>query len=120
MVLIDTGPIVALVDKADKTHKKAIAIFRTFQTSPLTTWACLTEAFYFVGEACGWRGQKALLELLTRGAIRVHSQTYKEIDRISELMEQYHDNPMDFADASLVTIAELRGAKRIFTIDSGF
>jgi uncharacterized protein len=120
MVLIDTGPLVALVDKADKTHKKAASIFRSFKTPPLTTWACLTEAFYVIGEGCGWRGQKTLLELLTRGAIRIHSQNDTEVHRISELMEQYHDNPMDFADASLVTLAELRGVKKIFTLDSDF
>jgi predicted nucleic acid-binding protein len=71
MILIDTGPLVALVDKADKTHKKASSIFRSFKTPPLTTWACLTKAFYFIGEGCGWRGRKTLLGLLTRGSIRI-------------------------------------------------
>lgn len=120
MVIIDTGPLVALIDKADKTHNKAVFIFRSFKTPPVTTFACLTEAFYFIGKINGWNAQKTLLRLLTRGAIQIHSNSDTDLDRISELMEQYHDNPMDFADASLVALAEERGINSIFTIDSGF
>ena len=39
---------------------------------------------------------------------------------MQKLMEQYRDRPMDFADASLVSAAETRNDKRIFTIDSDF
>ncbi len=120
MVLIDAGPLIALIDKADPTHQNAVATFRSFKTPPLTTWPCLTEAFYFIGNCCGWPGQKALLSLLAKDALRVHAAAADELRRISELMEQYHDNPMDFADASLVTLAELQGLNKVFTIDSGF
>ncbi len=120
VTLIDTGPLVALVDKADKAHKKCFSIFRSLQTPPLTTWPCLTESLYLIGELRGWKGQKTLLELHTKGAIRAHSSSDDELNRISELMEQYQDTPMDFADASLVVLAEVTGGKRILTLDSDF
>jgi len=57
---------------------------------------------------------------LIRGVISVHQPEPNEWERALELMEQYSDTPMDFADASLVTLAELRGARRVLTLDSDF
>lgn len=86
----------------------------------LSTWACLTEAMYFLGEHCGWNGQLGLWRYLEKGALVLHSSDDDEWNRIRELMEQYQDTPMDLADASLVVLAEVSGIKRIFTLDSDF
>ena len=86
----------------------------------MTTWPCLTEALYLPDQLYGWKGQRVLLDFFTRGATHVHTSTTDELVRISELMEKYQDRPMDFADASLVALAESQGLKRIFTLDSDF
>jgi hypothetical protein len=96
------------------------AAFRSLKSPPLTTWPCLTEAFYLIGVKRGWNGRKKLLALLTTRAIRVHTPTDDELSRIGELMTQYKDTPMSFADASLVSLAEVTGAKGILTLDSDF
>lgn len=119
--LIDTGPLIALIDKSDQEkHQKCTAVFRSLKQPPLTTWACLTEAFYLLGQYRGWKGQSSLFGLIVSGAIHVHAPQDDELERISELMEKYYDRPMDFADASLVALAESQGLKRIFTLDSDF
>ena len=93
---------------------------QSFSAAPVTIWPCLTEAFYLIGKLCGWHGQRQLLALLARGAVRIQAPIEAEISRISELMEQYQDRPMDFADATLVVLAETAGVKRIFTLDDDF
>jgi uncharacterized protein len=121
VTLIDAGPLVALLDKGDKkAHKRCTAAFRSLKSPPLTTWPCLTEAFYLIGVKRGWNGRKKLLALLTTRAIRIHTPTDDELSRIGELMTQYKDTPMSFADASLVSLAEVTGAKGILTLDSDF
>jgi uncharacterized protein len=121
VTLIDTGPLVALIDKADQTHhQKCTAAFRALRSPILTTWPCLTEALYFLGDLRGWKGQAALWKLFSRGAILIHSPGDAEWKRVKELMEQYKDTPMDFADASLVVLAELRGVHRVLTLDRDF
>jgi hypothetical protein len=120
-MLINTGPLVALIDQSDQTkHQQCAAIFRSLAQSPLTTWPCLTEAFYLLNQYRGWKGQRALFGLITSGAVRVHAPYADEWQRLSELMEQYQDRPMDFADASLVCMAESLGITRIFTLDDDF
>lgn len=74
MTLIDTGPLVALVDKGDKeAHKNCTAIFRSLKTPPLTTWPCFTEALYFLGGVRGWDSQARLWRFVERGAILLHT-----------------------------------------------
>jgi predicted nucleic acid-binding protein len=121
VILIDAGPLVALIDKADKdNHKKCTSVFRSLRQPLVTTWPCLTEALHFVGDRRGWKGQASLWVLFTRGSIHLHTPNNNEWERVRELMEQYQDTPMDFADTSLVSLAEIRGLRHIFTLDSDF
>lgn len=121
MILIDTGPLVALIDRRNKElHDKSVVFIQSLSQPLLTTWPCLTEALYLLGQLSGWAGQEGLRDYLRRGVISVHQPEQNEWERVLELMEQYNDTPMDFADASLVSLAELRGVRRILTLDSDF
>ncbi len=121
MTLIDTGPMVALLDRGQgETHHKCKAAFKSATRPFLSTWPCLTEAMYFLRELREWEGQKALWTLIENDVIRIHPPNAEELKRIRELMEQYQDTPMDLADASLVSLAELRSLRRILTLDSDF
>ncbi len=46
--------------------------------------------------------------------------TVAEVDRMEVLMAQYQSVPMDLGDASLVAVAEGRGYRNLFTMDSDF
>lgn len=119
--LIDTGPLVALIDKGDReNHRKCTTVFRSFKTPPITTWPCLTEALYFLGGIHGWHSQATLWRFVERGALLLHNPQADEWRRVRALMEQYRDTPMDLADASLVSLAENTGLKRILTLDNDF
>lgn len=121
MTLVDTGPMVALLDKGQaEQHRKCVAVHQSITGPLLTTWPCMTEAMYFLGELRGWEGQKALWALIAKGAILIHSPQDDEWKRVSELMEKYQDTPMDLADGSLVALAEIKGLRKIFTLDSDF
>ena len=121
MTLVDTGPLVALIDKADaEMHRKCLSIARSLSGALLTTWPCFTEAMYLLGQIQGWNSQAALWRFVERGAVIFHTPSNGEWKRLRELMEKYQDTPMDFADASLVVLAEMTGRRKIFTFDSDF
>jgi len=86
----------------------------------LITWPVFTEAMYLLGDAGGWRAQRALWALLTRGDIEIVELAPDSVDRVRSLMEKYSDTPMSLAGATLVTVAEHLRLKRIFTLDSDF
>jgi predicted nucleic acid-binding protein len=113
--------MVALIDKGQtEQHQKCVAVQKSIKGPLITTWPCVTEAMYFLGELRGWEGQRALWRLVENRAILIHSPHDDEWKRISELMEQYKDTPMDLADGSLVALAEAKGLRRIITLDSDF
>ncbi len=105
MTLIDTAPMIALADKGQRTHPECRAAVAQLSGALLTTWACFTEALYFLHGLRGWQGQDALWQYVKAQEIFLHSPTEDEPLRAYELMKQYHDTPMDFADASLVVLA---------------
>ena len=121
MILTDTGPLVALLDADDPYHVECVAALHRLPLRPLlTTWVCLTEAMYLLGEVGGYRYQAALWNLRATGRLVLHTPTPAEIDRMAALMAQYRDTPMDLADASLVAVAEIRSMRRVFTVDTDF
>ena len=122
MILVDTGPLVALLDRNDPNHARCHAIAQNALASPmLTTLPCLTEAMYFVAKEGGHPpAQQRLWALQERGTLMVHPWSVPDMERMKTLMEKYRDAPMDFADASLVAAAEAVGVARVFTLDSHF
>ena len=72
---------------------------------------------YLLGRYTGAPGQAALWRLILRGDLIVEHPTQHDLGRMADLMSQYGDRPMDFADASLVAVAERLGLDRIVTLD---
>ncbi len=114
-VLVDTGPLVALMNKRDRHHQRFVEYLRSFSGQLVTTWPVLTEVTHQVPV----RKALDITALVKDGALHVG-----ELDgagaRIHELMKKYLDRPMDLADASLVWVAERKGIEQILTIDSDF
>ena len=120
MTLTDAGSLVALVDIGQPQNVRCRAVFSTLRLPLLTTWVAFGEAIYLLGRIGGWPLQRSLWHYVEVGTLVFHTTSAEELSRIRSLMEQYHDRPMDLADASLVAAAEARDDRRIFTIDSDF
>lgn len=120
MSLIDTGPIVAIFDAGQDAHRQCVEAYQRIEDPLVTTLPCFTEAMHFLSKLGGWPMQQALWQLWKRELLLIHHPNHSEYVRMSLLMERYRDTPMDFADASLVTAAELLGVSLIFTLDSDF
>jgi len=114
-VILDTGPLVALIDASEINHASCVGFLESFEGRLLTTEPVLTEAIYLLGSSL--KAQKACIEFILRGGAELVPQSGKSLARASELMEKYRDVPMDFADATLVVLAEEAGIDEIFTLD---
>jgi predicted nucleic acid-binding protein len=114
-VLVDAGPLVALLDQGDPEHEATVAAFKTLRDPLVTVWPAFTEAMYLLRGS--WRGQKALWSRLETDALGLASLDEGDAPRMRELMEKYRDLPMDLADAALVCVAERDALTHIFTLD---
>ncbi len=115
MILVDTGPLVALFDPRDADHAQARETLAAIREDLVTTVPVMTEAFHLLGPA--GKGSAALRSFVARGGLKPWWLSASTLGRAFKLMEEYADHPMDLADASLVTAAEALRTTRISTID---
>jgi hypothetical protein len=115
VILVDAGPLVALVDADDQHHRACVDALKHLSQPMATVWPAITEAVYLVADVPG--AQDVLWEMLERQAIHILRLDVSDVPRIRELMHEYADRPMDLADAALVRSAEREGIRTIFTVD---
>ena len=117
-VIIDTGPLVALLNRRDRHHAWARRILSAVAPPVFTCEAVVSEACFLLGSLSG--GSEKLLELVSKDIVRVDFQLHPEVGAIRELMRKFADVPMSFADACLVRMTELERATAVLTLDSDF
>jgi hypothetical protein len=113
--LIDTGAIIALVDRRDRWHEACRAALIHLQLPLATSAAVLAELFHVVGP--NPREVSAAWAFLRSGAVTVLPIDDDDMAPLQALMDRYADRPMDFADATLVHLAEREALSTVFTVD---
>jgi predicted nucleic acid-binding protein len=114
-VLVDAGPLVALLDRSDDHHERVTEALAEIHDRLVSVWPVVVEAMYLL--AFSWQAQKALWEILETGAVELLPLQDDDIPHLKRLMEKYRDLPMDLADAALVRVAEREGIRRVLTLD---
>ncbi len=116
-ILADSGYWIALFDRRDKYHQRAVEAARNLAEQLLVTWPVLAETTWVLGERLGSAAVQDMLRIGEQGAYRIHAMAQHDLPQLRALMEKYADLPMDLADASLVLVAEQSGDGRIFSTD---
>lgn len=114
-ILVDAGPLVALLHRDDHDHRLCVDALRELRGPLLTTWMPVTEAMYLLEFSVSAQG--ALLEMIERHALEVLELDADDLPKIRTLMKKYADLPMDFADATLVHVANREKIREVFTLD---
>ena len=115
--LLDTGPLVALLDRSEPDHHQVQNRMARLAGSRLvTTGAVVTEAFYFLSDVRNGPGSLATFLHVSGTEVR-DAFSAEALAAAVRLMGKYADVPMDFPDATLVWIAEMSGADAILTLD---
>jgi predicted nucleic acid-binding protein len=117
-VLLDTGPLIALIDRNDRHHVWVVAQFDQILPPLLTCEAVLTEACYLAPRV--GRSVDEPLLLLERGVLRLDFDLGDSFRQVSSLMRRYANVPMALADACLVRMSELVADSVLLTLDSDF
>ncbi len=113
--LVDTGAILALLDRSDRWHRVCTQTFQQLHLPLITSQAVLAELFHLVGDSRA--EMETTWKFLRSGAVVIAPIPDSELAPIHELMSRYRDRPMDFADATLVHLAKRESLTTIFTVD---
>lgn len=117
-ILVDTGPLVALLNRRDTHHAWAAEQARRLPAPLQTCEAVLSEAFFLLLKSSG--GASALLDLVARGLVRPTFCLREEIEPVEKLVTKYEDQPMSLADACLVRMSEQIAGAVVLTLDRDF
>jgi predicted nucleic acid-binding protein len=117
-VILDAGPLVALLNRKDDYHDWVVFLIPNLQPPVLTCEAVITEACFLSRRQIG--GINAILNLVPNGFITVSFQLSSKIATINKLVAKYADVPMSFADVCLVRMSEQQPKRAILTLDSDF
>lgn len=116
--ILDTGPLVAFINRADGFHHWAVETLDRFDAPLATCDAVVAEAWHLLGRAT--LGRETLLALLSSANLSVGFSLATDGGPALKLMAKYADQPMSVADACLVRMAELDPNATIVTLDSDF
>lgn len=113
--LVDTGALLALLDSNDRWHPACLDIFPRLHLPLITSPAILTELFHLVGDSK--HEVRATWAFIRSGAVSILPISDADLPELDRLMDKYSDRPMDFADATLVLLAQRQSLNTVFTVD---
>jgi uncharacterized protein len=118
VIIVDTGPIVALLNRRERHHAWVANVMHGIEPPMFTCEPVLSEACFLLRQSEG--GPDAVLELVARGLVRCDFRMTAELDALRTLMRKFAGVPMSLADACLVRMSELDRASRVLTLDGDF
>jgi uncharacterized protein len=117
-VIVDTGILVALIDRNDRHHAWVTAQLTQVVPPLLTCEAVISEAWFLLQRVRN--GRETLLQLLNHRQVEVQFDLNTELEMVVDLLKRYRSVPVSLADAELVRMAELYAQSSVFTLDSDF
>jgi uncharacterized protein len=116
--IVDTGPLVALFDRAERHHGWVAERFKQLDAPLLVCEPVLAEAMYLLARYP--KAQDTVLELIQNGALSVAFRLDQHIGALRKLLEKYRDTPISLADACIVLMSEIHDRHAVLTLDSDF
>lgn len=118
VILVDTGPLVALADADDHDHERCAKWLRMSTERLVVPSTIVAEACYLIGSRCGAAVEAAFLESLAAAdPFEVTAPMESDYRRTAELVRRYADFPLGGSDAAVVALAERMGAREVATLD---
>ncbi len=117
-VLLDTGVIVALLDRSEEFHQACAKAVRELEAPLITCEAVIAETCYLLRNLPG--APEAMIENVAAGIFQVPFQLSREAVGVKQVLRKYRDRRIDLADACLIRMADEFGTADILTLDKDF
>lgn len=114
-VLLDTGPLVALLAENDAYHRPCVETLADLSPPLLTCWPVLTEAAWLLRRYP--HPADRLSDARSAGLFDLLPLNADDLPALAAIMRRYEDAGLQFADAALVHLAERENIRTVFTTD---
>jgi predicted nucleic acid-binding protein len=117
-VLVDTGVIVALLDRSERSHVRCVTVVEGLERPLVTCEAVIAESCYLLRSLPG--APEMVLQNVERGVFHIPFQLSRSAAPVRNIMRKYRGLPADFADACLIHLADELNTEDILTLDGDF
>ncbi len=117
-ILLDTGVIVALLDRSERLHRQCVEAVRQADAPLITCEAVIAESCYLVRNLPG--APEAINANVAEGIFQIPLQLSREAVGVRSMLRKYQDRAIDLADACLIHLANEFETGDILTLDKGF
>lgn len=114
-VLVATGPLVAILSRADQYHQICVEALREMPGPLFTCWPVLTEAAWLLRRSP--EAVQRLLSIVDTGILELLPLTTEDAMPLAAILKKYRDLRIQLADAALVHLAARDGLDTVFTLD---
>jgi hypothetical protein len=115
--ILDTSFLFALTDRSDHNHSRVLSVAQTISEPLILAVVVLPEVCYLLASRLGHEVMRRFLLNLAASDTRLESLSSNDLERVNEILEQYADSQLDFADAAIIALAEREHITRILTLD---
>lgn len=117
-VLLDTGVIVAWLDRSEKYHRRCVEIVEHLRFPLVTCEAVIAESCYLLRNLPG--ASESVLDNVVSGVFQIPFQLASSASDLRRIFLKYRDREIDLADACLIHLASSLGTGGILTLDRDF
>ncbi len=117
-VLLDTGVVVALLDRSEKFHRACAEAIRDLEAPLISCEAVIAECCYLLRNLPG--APEAVIENVAAGIFQLPFQLSREAGSLKQILRKYRDRNIDLADACLIRLADEFETGEILTLDKDF
>jgi predicted nucleic acid-binding protein len=116
-LVLDTGPIVALLDAADPQHQSCVEMVDRIGEDLVVPAPVLVEVDYWLVKLYGPEVWHAFVEDVARGGYRLHDLDEDGLLRAAELEAQYASLDLGLVDAAVIVTCEQLQEPKVATLD---
>jgi predicted nucleic acid-binding protein len=117
IVVADTGPLYALVDRSDAWHRRVVDWWTSNRATVVIPAEVLPEVCYLLQRRIGADAEAAFVEAVAHGEFTIEPLEREDLSRVAELTRKYIDMPLGFVDATVIAAAERLETREILTTD---
>jgi predicted nucleic acid-binding protein len=116
-LVLDTGPILALLDAGDPAHGASVAMVDEVREDLVVPTCVLVEVDYWAHKLLGQATWDIFVEDISSGAYRLEPLTVPDLERAAELERQHRELDLGLVDASVIALCERLGETKVATLD---
>lgn len=116
-LVLDTGPVVALLDAADPEHERCLAMVEDVGEDLVVPAPVLVEVDYWLLKLFGPAPWETFVEDVANGAYRLHHLDEADLVRAAELERTYESLDLGLVDAAVIATCERLGEEKLATLD---